>query len=514
MMKKTIPTLIQVFLLLLWLQTLYAAEHDLGNRVQKLTLKNGMKVLLLERHLSPTVSMYIRQRAGAVDEISGKTGTAHLLEHMMFKGTTTIGTRNYAKERDFLRKIRKTGQQLDLERKKADKTDTKAAEALAAELKRLQEEHKRLIIPNELDRIYTQNGAEAMNASTGQDVTTYHVSLPSNKIELWARIESDRMQHPVFREFYTERDVVMEERRQRIEADPDGKLAEQFFAAAFQAHPYGRPILGWPSDMRFLDMDDVSAFFKRAHAPDHTVITVVGDINPRETLSLIRKYFEKIPLRKRAQPFITEEPPQTGERRVELLFTAKPQLIIGYHKPAPPAPDDYVFDVIDALLSKGRTSRFYRNLVEKRKIAESVDTASGTPGARFPNLFAIFAVPRSPHGCRELETAIDEELEKLRRTPVPEQELQKVKNQMKADFIKHLNSNSGLAGMLSYYEVLLGDYRYLIDHINVIEKITPAEIMQTAQKYFTKENKTVATLVSKGAPPEQSMQSAGSKAEK
>jgi predicted Zn-dependent peptidase len=510
-MKKTIPALIPIILLMLLLQPLYAAEHDLDNRVLKFTLKNGMKVLLLERHLSPTVSMYIRQRAGAVDEISGKTGTAHLLEHMMFKGTTTIGTRNYAKERDILQKIRKTGQQLDVERKKAGKADAKKMEVFAARLKVLQEEYKRWIIPNELDRIYTQNGAEAMNASTGQDITTYHVSLPSNKIELWARIESDRMQHPVFREFYTERDVIMEERRQRVEADPDGKLAEQFFAAAFQAHPYGRPILGWPSDMRFLDMDDVSAFFNRAHAPDHTVITIVGDIDPKETLSIIRKYFERIPLQKMEQPFITEEPPQTGERRVDVLFATKPQLMIGYHKPPPPAPDDYVFDVIDALLSKGRTSRFYRTIVEKLKIAESVETASGMPGARYHNLFTIFATPRPPCECRELETAIDEELEKLRQTPVPEQELQKVKNQMKADFIRHLNSNSGLAGMLSYYEILTGDYRYLTNHINVIDKITPAEIMQAAQKYLTKENKTVATLVSRGAPSEQSTQPAGLK---
>ena len=511
-MKKTIHTLITLILLILLAQPLCAAESDLANRVLKFTLTNGMRVLLLERHLSPTVSMYIRQRAGAVDEISGKTGTAHLLEHMMFKGTTTIGTRNSTKERAILQKIRKMGQQLDTERKKTGKAaDAKRIEALAAKLKVLQEEHKRWIIPNELDRIYTQNGAEDMNASTGQDLTTYHVSLPSNKIELWARIESDRMQYPVFREFYTERDVIMEERRQRVEADPDGKLAEQFFAAAFQAHPYGRPILGWPSDMRLLNMEDVSAFFHRAHAPDHTVITIVGDIDPKETLSIIKKYFEKIPLQKMEQPPITEEPQQTGERRIEVLFAAKPQLMIGYHKPPPPAPDDYVFDVIEAILSKGRTSRFYRTIVEKLKIAENVETASGMPGARYPNLFVFFATPRHPHECQELERAIDEELDKLRQVPVPEQELQKVKNQMKADFIRHLNSNNGLASMLSYYEVLTGDYRYLTSHINIIDKITPAEIMMTAQKYLKKENKTVATLVSKGAPLEQSGQQAGSK---
>jgi len=303
----------------------------------------------------------------------------------------------------------------------------------------------------------------------------------------------------------------MEERRQRIETNPKGKLAEQFFAAAFQAHPYGNPILGWPSDMRFLNMDDVSAFFHRARAPHHTVIAVVGDINPGETLAVIRKYFENIPAQKTEPPFITEEPPQSGERRAEVIFDAKPQLMIGYHKPPPPAQDDYVFDVIEAILSKGRTSRFYRTLVEGLKIAESAETVNGMPGARYPNLFAIFATPRQPHECRELEQAIDAELGRLTREPVGEQELQKVKNQMKVDFIRSLNSNSGLAGMLSYYEVLIGDYRYLTNYIKAIDTITPDGVMQAAQKYLKKENRTVATLVPKRASSVQSGQPANEK---
>jgi predicted Zn-dependent peptidase len=514
MIRKLHIIFIPLILLVFLFQPLSAAENDLESRVLKFTLNNGIRVLLLERRLSPTISLYIRQRTGAVDEMSGKTGTAHLLEHMMFKGTTTIGTRNYAMEGEILQKIRETGRRLDLERRKADGADAKALEALQAKLKALQEEHKRWMIQNELDRIYTENGAEEMNASTGQDLTTYHVSLPSNKIELWARIESDRLQNPVFREFYSERDVIMEERRQRIETNPGGKLAEQFFAAAFQSHPYGRPILGWPSDMRFLSMDDVSAFFHQARAPSHTVISVVGDINPQETLSLIRRYFESIPARKTDPLFINGEPPQSAERRVEVNFDAKPQLMIGYHKPPPPAQDDYIFDVIEAILSKGRTSRFYRKMVEELKIAESVETANGTPGARYPNLFAIFATPRRPHECRELEQAIDAELERLKGEPVPAQELQKIKNQMKADFIRSLNSNNGLASMLSYYETLLGDYRYLSNYIKVIDKITPDEIMQAAQKYLRKENRTVATLISNRTPSEQSGQPAGSKTEK
>jgi len=493
-MIKKINALIIALLLIFLLRPFSVMGSDLENRILKFSLKNGITVLLMERHLSPTVSFYIRQRAGAVDEINGKTGAAHLLEHMMFKGTTTIGTQNYDKERDILQEIKKTGQQLDLLRRRAEKSNAKNMEALADKLKALQAEHKQWMIPNELDRIYTENGGEDMNASTGQDVTTYHISLPSNKIELWARIESDRMRQPVFREFYTERDVIMEERRQRIEADPEGKLAEQFFATAFHAHPYGRPILGWPSDMHFLNMDDVSTFFQKAHTPQHTVITVVGDIDPMATLSIVKKYFENIPMQETDLQFITDEPPQSGERRVEVISAAKPKLMLGYHKPPPPSPDDYIFDVVETLLSKGRTSRFYRSIVEGLKIAENVETVNGMPGARYPNLFVIFATPRQSRDCQELEKAIDKELDILKQIPVPEQELLKVKNQIKTDFIRHLNSNNGLASMISYYEVLIGDFKYLTNYISAIDKITPADIMQTAQKYLKKDNKTIATL--------------------
>ena len=495
--RKIIFLLAFLFLILLPIRPLIAADSDLEKKVRKFTLKNGLRVLLMERHISPTVSLYIRYRVGAADEASGRTGMAHLLEHMMFKGTPSIGSRNYEKERKILKDIRKTGGLLDLENMKGDKADRQRIEKLTRRLKALHEEHRKWVAPNEIDRLYTENGAEDMNASTGQDVTTYHVSLPANRIELWARIESDRMSRPVLREFFTERDVIMEERRQRVESDPDGKLAEQFFAAAFQAHPYGRPILGWPADMRFLGMDETEAFFRKTHAPNNTVIAVVGDIDPKETLRMIDRYFGGIPAQAIGHSRITEEPAQAGERRIEVAFEAKPRLMIGFHKPAPPAFDDYVLDVAEAVLSKGRTSRLYRSLVEEQQLAETADAANGMPGSRFPGLFVISATPRSPHSASDVENAVYAQLEKLQEEPVPERELQKTKNQMKADYIRHLNSNSGLAGMLSYYEALMGDFRYLTGYLRVIERVGPDDIMKAARKYFQKENRTVATLVSR-----------------
>ena len=192
---------------------------------------------------------------GAVDDGEGKTGAAHLLEHMLFKGTSTIGTKNFKEEERVLKKIREAGTALDRERMKGTRADEAAVTRLAKELKELQSEAKEWIVENEIDRLYSENGAVDLNASTGQDVTTYKVSLPANRIELWARIEADRMTNPVLREFYTERDVVMEERRQTYESVPSRKLMELFLSTAFTASPYRRPIIGWPSDISFLTPD-------------------------------------------------------------------------------------------------------------------------------------------------------------------------------------------------------------------------------------------------------------------
>lgn len=468
-------------------------SYDIENRIQTHTLKNGLRLLMLERRLSPTVSIYIRYRSGAVDEAEGKTGTAHLLEHMMFKGTKTIGTRNYRREQKLLLEIERVGMALDREKMKVGKVDRTSSERLTHRLTVLQKAHREMTISSEIDRLYTENGAVGLNASTGQDLTTYQISIPANRIELWARIESDRMSNPVFREFYTERDVVMEERRQRSESNPDGILLERYLATAFIAHPYRRPVIGWPSDLRFLDMAYMRRFFKNTHAPNNTVVAVVGDIRPPEVLRLVKKYFGPIPAQQLITVPVTEEPVQSGERRVEVLYGADPKMIIGYHKPPPPDLSDYVFDVIESLLTRGRTARMYKSLVEEKGLAKSIQAHNGMPGARYPNQFVFFATPRHPHTVIDLERAMDVEIERLKNEPVSESELEKVKNQLRADFIRGLDSNAGLAGMLSYYEALMGDYRYLTGYTAVIDKITPDDIRQAARTYLTRENRTVVS---------------------
>ena len=467
---------------------------DLKSRVMKTKLSNGITVLMLERHLSPTVALYISYRVGAVDEEKSESGAAHFLEHMMFKGTPSIGTKDYKAEKAILAQIEKTGRLLDKEKNKAGKADAKLIEKLSARLKKLQTGHKQYFIPNEIDRLYTENGGLDMNAGTGQDTTTYHVSLPANKIELWARIESDRLLNPIFRDFYTERDVVMEERRQRIEADPDGKLYEQFMKTAYKTHPYGRPVIGWAEDLARLSPDALRKISKRYTAPESIVIAVVGDIKPDTTLKIIEKYFGRIPAHKALKSAIPAEAPQQSERRTDIIFDANPMMIIGYHKPNAPHADDYVFDVMETILSKGRTSRLYNRLVTQQQIAKSVSAINGIPASRYPNLFTIFAQPRHPHTNAELEEAILKEIEQLKTGLVSDEELVKAKNNIKMAFIQSLDSNGEIASTLSYYEVLLGDYQYFADYPENIDRVTAEDIRRAAITYLNSNNRTTAVL--------------------
>jgi predicted Zn-dependent peptidase len=495
-MRNRYNVLFPLVLALLFLSS-SASGIDLEKKIIKKKLNNGITVLLLERHVSPTVSLYIRHRIGALDEAEGESGAAHLLEHMMFKGTTTIGAKNNAQEAKLLAAVEQTGEALDEERRKGDQADAERIKALSAQLKQLQEEQKTYFIPNEIDRLYTENGGLDMNASTGQDVTTYKVSLPANKIELWARIEADRLQNPVFREFYTERNVVMEERRQRVESNPDGKFYEQFMKTAFVRHPYGRPILGWPEDLTNLSPGKIRRFFQKYRVRNRTVIAIVGAINPSQTLQLVEKYFGAIPGVQEADAVEPVEPVQSEERRVEVFFDASPMMMIGFHKPAAPAYYDYVFDVLETLLSRGRTSRLYSTLVTKMRIAEDVGASNGTPAIRRPNLFTISATPRHPHTNAELEEAILREIERIKTAPISDMELVKAKNQLKMDYLKGFESDQKIASNISYYEVLFGDYKYIFDYLNIIEIVSVEDIKDVAQIYLTKANRTVGVLTGK-----------------
>jgi len=484
---------------------LFAASPSLAERVIEHKLANGLTVLMVERHQTPVVSINITFAVGGINEQVGQTGLAHLYEHMAFKGTRLVGTTDYEKEKPILDELASVGTELDQrERDVAAKggaatADERAAiESLQKRFLDLQAQASRYVVGNEMALLYQRHGGVGLNASTGKDVTRYMISLPSNRLPLWAAIESDRMANPVLREFYKERGVVMEERRLRNDDSPNGLLFETFTSTAFRAHSYGIPTIGWGSDILSLTPAATEAFFKAHYGPDQATIALVGDINPKETIALIEQTFGKIPAAPPPPALVTVEPEQRGERRVEVEFDAEPAIVIGYHKPGLGHPDDDVFDVIDAVLSDGLTSRLHQTLVLEKRLAVSVGSDASHPGVRAPNLFIFTATPLAPHTAAEVEAAVYEEIERLKRESVASKELEKVLNNLDADLIRGLRSNGGLASQLALYQAVAGDWRYILTSRDKVAAVTAADVQRVATQYFTKSNRTVAVLVKKG----------------
>ena len=484
-----------VVTLCLFSGTLHAAV--LEEKVIEHTLGNGMKLLMVERHTSPTVSAWIRFRVGSVDERSNERGIAHLLEHMLFKGTTSLGTKDYAAEKPILDKIEQTAQLLAAEKVKRDKADQGKLAQLEKQLKTLEDEASKYVIKDEFFELYAKNGGVGYNAFTSRDGTTYLISLPANKLELWAAIESDRMQNAVLREFYTERSVVMEERRRSYDADAESKLWETFVASSFLAHPYGQPTIGWMSDIENLTRTKAEDFFHSYYGPHNAIVAIVGDIDPKATIAMVERYFGAIPPGKALPAVTAEEPKQGGERRIELVAEAEPTLIMGFHKPAILAADDYVFDVINMVLGSGRTSRLYKKLVIEKQIAADIGVFDA-PGSRFPNLFVISANPRAPHSIKEVEQAIQDELELLKTEPVVERDLQRILNKIEFEEARRMGTNGGLARNLTEYEAIAGSWRYMVEYRRKVEKVTPADIQRVARQYFTRENRMIGFITKKG----------------
>jgi predicted Zn-dependent peptidase len=484
----------------------HAASPGLADRVVEQKLANGLTVLMVERHQTPVVSLNMTFRVGGGNEQVGQTGLAHLYEHMAFKGTRTVGTKDYEKERPILEELFRVGTELEQRQrefarnsvgKSVSPEERTAIERLEKRFTELQETAGQFVAGNEMALLYQRHGGVGLNAATGKDMTRYTISLPANRLPLWAALEADRMAHPVLREFYKERGVVMEERRMRNDDSPNGLLFETFTSAAFRAHQYGIPTIGWESDILSLTPAETEAFFKAYYGPDNATIAIVGDINPKDVMALIEQTFGTIPAASPQPSMVTVEPPQRGERRVEVEFDAEPSLAIGFHKPGLGHPDDYVFDVIDAVLTDGLTSRLYEHLVREKRIAASVNSDSNYPGVRSPNLFVLNATPLAPHTTAEVEAAIYAELDRLKREPVSAKELEKVLNNLDADLVRALRSNGGLASQLALYQTVAGDWRYALKARDKIAAVMPADIQRVATEYFTKSNRTVATLVKK-----------------
>ncbi len=494
---RTVKRIFSIFLIFVALTAtgVFAETPSLEKRVVEHTLSNGIKLLILERHFSPTVAIRMMFRVGSVDEVEGKTGLAHMFEHMMFKGTKTMGTKNYAAEVPLLADIDRLRQTIDQEKAKGDKADQERIGELLDEVQRHEEKARAHVVDNELWNLYEREGASQLNASTSRDFTQYILDLPSNKLELWALLDSDRLKDPVFRQFYQEREVVKEERRMRIDTQPSGKLYEIFTSSAYQSHPYRNPTIGWEADLDHLYVSDLTDFYKKHYTPDKLTIAIVGDVDPDRVKRMVEKHFGswKVPASQPVQ--IPEEPKQTKIRETSITFDAEPQMVVGFHIPGHPDRDQVIAYAVSHLLGSGSTSRLYKALIEKKKVAADIDTGQDYPGERYASLFIIAAEARHPHTNVQVLKVIDHELERLKNVPVESWELEKVRSAVEVGILSTLQTNSGMASTLAYNQSIFGDWRYLLRFQEEIRNLSAHDIQNFARKYFVKENMTIGTLV-------------------
>ena len=461
--------------------------------VTEFQLDNGMKFIVLERHNAPVVSFLTYADVGGADELTGKTGISHFLEHLAFKGTTRIGTTDFAKEKPLLDRQDQLFEQLKTS--KASQQDPQSTEKLQAEFQKIDQELLQLSKQNEFGQLIEQYGGVGLNATTAADATNYFFSFPSNKLELWMSLESDRFFDPVLREFFKEKAVILEERRMRIDNSPIGKLIEDYLQTAFKVHPYRQPVAGFSDDVTSMSRGDVQAFFKKFYTPDNLTFAIVGDVDPTTVKTLAQTYFGRIAKRVGPKRDIPVEPRQTATRSVELKLKSEPIYLEGYHRPSLNHPDNAIYEAIASLLSDGRTSRLYKSLVETQKIALTAEGFNGFPGDKYPNLIMFYALSAPGQTLESVQNGIQAEIQRLKTEPVSATDLSRIKTNARASLLRSLDSNSGMAQALMQYQIKTGTWRNLFKQLDAINAITPADIQRVATETFTPENRTIGKIL-------------------
>jgi len=495
MNSKKFKTLLVVLTCFLLISNFVLAQNfeKMKDQVKEHTLKNGMKFIVLERHEAPVASFHVYADVGSANENYGITGISHLLEHMAFKGTKTVGTKNYEAEKIIFTKMDKLYDLIKIEKDKINPDTTKIA-GLETKLEELRKQAKENVINNEYFDMMMQQGDAGVNAYTSNDATQYINSLPSNKLEFWMSMTSDRFMNPVIREFYKEKDVVMEERRIGI-TSPIGKLFEDFMATAFKAHPYHHSVVGHMSDLERITRQDVRDYFKKFYQPSNLTVAIVGDVKAKKVFKMANLYFGRIPSGPKPEAVRTVEPEQWGERHVKVVAKSQPILLIGYHRPAETHKDDAALAALANIIGQGRSSRLWELLVKNKKVAIQAGSMNGWPGSKYPNLIAFFGVSAKDHTSAECLELIDTEIEKIKSGDISEDELTKFKRTQKKGIINGMKSNSSMASNLTYYDVIHGDWSKTFEQLQEIEKITAEDIKRVAKKYLVKKNRTIGEII-------------------
>lgn len=474
------------------------------------TLSNGMRLLMVARHDDPAVAGGWVAHVGSANERPGITGIAHLFEHMMFKGTPTIGTTNYARDLEIIAEQEKLRDQMRAEDAKlraairrGDADDllkpenkTERYKELNKKFNELIAEQRRILVKNEFDKIYRSNGGSGMNAFTSDDMTGYFINVPANKLELWMWMESERLYRPVFREFYAERDVVFEERRMRTESTPLGKFEETFNSLFWESHPYGWPTVGWPSDIPVISKAQADEFYATYYAPQNITAILVGDFDPEPTAARMEKYFGRIPRGKKEAPdVVTLEVKQPAEKRMNAEAETNPQVDILWHTVPFGHKDSYPLAILGQILST-RTGRLYKGLVLGKQLA--TETWAWQGSQKWAGMFNAGGEAKDGAKLDDLEAAIYAEIEKMKTDDVPAEELQKVKNNFAAGEYRKLSSNMAILMQLIHTDGL-GNWREINEAAARYQAVTGADVKRVAKEYFTKENRAVAVYTRKPA---------------
>ncbi|MBM3287031.1 MAG: insulinase family protein [Candidatus Eisenbacteria bacterium] len=472
----------------------------LENQVREFTLPNGLTFLVLERREVPVFAFRTYVDAGSVDEVAGVTGIAHMFEHMAFKGTPHIGTTDFPSEKESLAKVDRAWADLLAERRKRHRADSTRIRELETLFKAAQEEAGRYVVSNDFGSILEQEGANGLNAGTGFDATEFYYDLPSNKLELWAMMEGDRLANPVLREFYKERDVVIEERRMRIESSPSGRLVEELLQTAFVAHPYGNGLVGHRSDLESFTREEAEEFYRRHYVAKNMTIALVGDVDFATVQKLARKYFSGIPDAPVPPPVDTVEPPQKAEKRLVMEDEAQPMAFLAYHMPDRNDRRYQAYLALADILGRGRSSRLYTGLVKEDRVAVEAGSFASLPGEKYPSILFVYTVPAPGTDPDSVVSAFDRRVGGLlRERPVTQEELDGYKTRARARFWREIQSNQGMAGQLAYYQMMTGDWRNLFKQIDQVNAVRVEDVMKAARESLREENRTVAVLRQKSA---------------
>lgn len=468
--------------------------NQVREKVTEFKLDNGIKFIILENHQAPVVSLVTYADVGGANEPEGKTGVAHFLEHLAFKGTKEIGTTNYSAEAEILEQLDQTFAQIKIA--KSQQNEEKLTE-LESKFQQLQAEANQYIKQNEFGKIVETEGGVNLNAATSADYTVYYYSFPANKLELWMYLESERFLEPVFRGFYEEKQVILEERKLRTDNSPVGKMVEAFLDTAFTEHPYKRPVIGYETDLINLTRQDVEDFFQAYYGGSNLTFAIVGDVNPNQVKTLAQEYFGRFPNSIKPAELTINEPIQTETREVTIEYPSQPWYLEGYHIPDFNDPDYVIYEILSAILSNGRTSRLYQSLVEDQQVALAATGYSGFPGDKYPNLMLFYALTAPNHSLEEVAQALKIEIERLKTEKVASEELERVKTQARASLLRSLNSNLGMARLLAQYQAKTGDWRNLFTRLDQITAVTADDIQRVANQTFVPENLTIGRLLTK-----------------